>query len=177
MSNTSTWRPLEKPSSVCVITLVALSALALLLRLSYVRVTKVNAPIRADAQQYVVYAWNVLQHGTFSRSPPGEIPTADSFRSPGYPLFVALALAISGQSFYSTVLYAQSIIGALVVPLTYALGRFFLPRWGALVAAADGNAVWCHRFIIDAHLLLWIPYWKDAVFYLGWIRFRMLLPH
>ena len=137
ISNTTTWQRLTRPASACIITLIVLGALALLLRVSYVRVTKVNAPIRADAHQYVVYAWNVLHRGTFSQSIPGETLTADSFRSPGYPLFIALALSIGGpQYLYPIVLYAQAIVGALAVPLTYALGRFFLPRWGALLAAA-----------------------------------------
>lgn len=113
---------------------------AFLLRLGYVHSTVVVDPFRSDAREYVIYANNLLNHGTFSRD-TSIPPEPDSFRAPGYPALVALALWIAGDdrpadenAFYPFLLRVQALLGALMVPLTYLLGRRFLPNWGALVA-------------------------------------------
>ncbi len=117
--------------------LLVLTATALLLRVAYLQQTKIDRPIRADARQYYHYGWNLWRHRTFSPTSPEEHPVPDSNRSPGYPLLIAAALWIGGeQNYYEIVRYAQAVIGALMVPATFLLGRTFLPRWAALAAAA-----------------------------------------
>ncbi|MCH2173226.1 glycosyltransferase family 39 protein [Myxococcota bacterium] len=110
------------------------------LRLDYVQSTVVVDPFRSDAREYVIYASNLLTHGTFSRDLTVP-PEPDSFRAPGYPALVAMALWIAGDdrpgdenAFYPFLLRIQAVLGALLVPLTYLLGCRFLPKWGALVA-------------------------------------------
>jgi 4-amino-4-deoxy-L-arabinose transferase-like glycosyltransferase len=56
-------------------------------------------------------------------------------RTPLYPLFLALCYWIFGHSF-ETVLYVQSFVGALVVPLTFLLSRRFTGPKTSLCAAA-----------------------------------------
>ncbi|WP_043738935.1 hypothetical protein [Thioalkalivibrio nitratireducens] len=61
--------------------------------------TEVVAPaIRADARDYVLYAWNFKHFGVYSRSAtgiaareagaPSVVPPPDAVRTPGYPLFL-----------------------------------------------------------------------------------------
>lgn len=56
-------------------------------------------------------------------------------RTPLYPLFLALCYWIFGRSF-DTVLYVQSFVGVLVVPLTFLLARRFTGTKTSLCAAA-----------------------------------------
>ncbi|MBT7085084.1 MAG: hypothetical protein HN737_00835 [Desulfobacterales bacterium] len=109
-------------------------ALALQLRIQYVNKTIVNIPVRADARQYLVYAYNLF-NGTFSKDIPNnsEILHPDSFRSPGYPLFIVLVYSLGGDT--KTVVYAQAVLSALAVLITFGIGIQFLPLWGAFFAS------------------------------------------
>jgi 4-amino-4-deoxy-L-arabinose transferase-like glycosyltransferase len=116
--------------------LVLLAITALLLRVQYVTETVIDQPIRADAAQYVLYGYNLSHFGVYSKSLPSESPQPDSFRSPGYPLLIAISFLIGDEkSFYPIMLLTQAISGAALVPLTYALGSLFLPVWASLGAA------------------------------------------
>jgi 4-amino-4-deoxy-L-arabinose transferase-like glycosyltransferase len=114
---------------------------AFLLRLEYNRVTEGDNPVRADARQYVIYGFNLAHHGTFSQDAPSRLPGAkppvpDSFRSPGYPLFLAGVFLLGDErGFLERALLAQAVVGALLVPLTCLLGLSFLPAWAAAGAA------------------------------------------
>lgn len=110
-------------------------AIALQIRIQYVNQTVVAIPIRADARQYVVYAYNLF-NGTFSKDFPNgsAIPRPDSFRSPGYPLFIVLIFALGGDT--DTVVYAQAVLSALTVLITFGIGIQFLPLWGSVFASA-----------------------------------------
>ena len=129
--------------NLVVLLLLVVTTAALLLRLAYLHQTKIDRPIRADAFQYCLYGWNLWQHQTFSVSLPDQTPVPDSNRAPGYPLLIAAALWIAGEdnldqaliSAVPIILYAQAVIGALMVPVTFLLGRAFLSRWAALAAA------------------------------------------
>lgn len=100
--------------------------LALFIRIQYINTTVIAKPIVADAKQYVTYGYNLVIHGTYSKDYT-EKPPPDSFRSPGYPLFIALAYYTCGtQGYYSIVIYVQIILSSLLVLLTYYLGSFFM---------------------------------------------------
>ena len=89
-----------------------------------------------DAKQYIEYAHNLVQHGVFSRSASAIHRQPDSFRSPGYPLFIAFMMWMGGErSYLPIIVYSQAVLSALLVPLTYLAGTFFLPYYGALIAA------------------------------------------
>lgn len=110
----------------------------LALRWSFVAHGEVLAPLRADAGQYAQYASNLLEHGVHSLSTQNP-PPPDSYRSPGYPLFLALCRLLGGGSWHELALALQVALGAATVLACYRLARSFLsfaPALGAAVACA-----------------------------------------
>jgi 4-amino-4-deoxy-L-arabinose transferase-like glycosyltransferase len=115
--------------------LLFIFSIALLIRLQYINQTIILKPIVADAKQYVAYGYNLYTHGIYSKQIT-DTPAPDSFRSPGYPMFIALAMLFGGdQGYYTIVIFSQVILGSLTVLLTYWLGTFFIRRQYALLAA------------------------------------------
>jgi len=91
--------------------------------------------LQADSQQYLNYAYNLAERGTFSVKFSQEPAVPDSLRSPGYPLFVAAVYKIWGkEAFFPKVMELQTVLGAATVLLTYLIGTMFLPFWGAAAA-------------------------------------------
>lgn len=121
---------------ITILLVCLISVIALFIRVQYVNHTSIYRPIRADARQYVLYGYNLAHHGTFSQEFPASAPSPDSFRSPGYPMVIALAFLLGGeQGYYPIVIYCQVVLSTLLVPLTFFLGLRFLPPWGSLAAA------------------------------------------
>lgn len=138
------------PMALLIITLFAFA-----LRWYYVSTAVVYEPLRGDARQYFSYAWNLVHHGTFSKSPPGAVSVLpDNYRDPGYPLFLAIwmkALGV-GNAWYATVLLCQALLGALTVTAAVQLGKHWLStRWA--IGAGLLMAVWPHSIAIDGYLL------------------------
>jgi len=118
------------------ILIILFLALALIIRLLFVDQLVLPKPIRADARDYLIYAYNLVNHGTYSKEYPAEKPQPDAWRSPGYPLVVALAVLIGGlKHSYSIMIYFQVVISSFCVLVTYSLGRRLMPNWAALSAA------------------------------------------
>lgn len=141
------------------VSVAACFGVGLLLRVAYLAHVDFQTPIRSDARQYVVYGYNLVAHGTFSKELAAADPTPDSFRSPGFPALIALAVASTGDGaladpddFLPRVLAIQALLSALLAPLTYALGRRFLPA-GAALAAAGGVALSPHLVTLSGYLL------------------------
>ena len=100
--------------------LFAITLLALVLRVYYVRTAVVDHPVRGDATQYYAYAWNLSQHGVFAKDAPGAATiTPDNYRDPGYPLFLSVWMKALGSAdaWYAAVLLCQALLGALAVIL------------------------------------------------------------
>lgn len=116
---------------LCILTLVTF-----LFRLSYNWTTK--PPIRADAGQYVMYAYNLNEYGVFSLE-NSPTPSPDSFRSPGYPLLLAAVLKFTKNpaEFYESTRLIQALMGTLMVPLIFYVAVLL----GASVLAAIGAAL------------------------------------
>ena len=116
----------------------------------------VNQPnVRADAVEYYHYASNLAAHGVFSKAQPGTNPlVGDSFRDPGYPVFLAGWLKVFGQwdSWYAAVLLSQALLSALTVVLMLALTRHWMPM-GWLAGAGVLMAVWPHSVAMSSYLL------------------------
>lgn len=113
-------------------------AIALALRWGYVASSTVQNPLRADAGQYAQYAKNLVEHGVYSLSTAAP-PAPDSFRSPGYPLFLALCREIAGERWLALALVLQVALGAATVWLVYRVARqhfSFAPSLAAAVGAA-----------------------------------------
>lgn len=125
------------PSKTFTISLLILVfTTSLLIRLYYVDSTVLIKPLRADARQYIIYGYNIAFHQTFSMEYPSDNPSPDSFRSPGYPLLVALSFIVGGENnFYDALRYLQIFLSALVPLLTYFIGIMFLPFIWSIGAA------------------------------------------
>jgi 4-amino-4-deoxy-L-arabinose transferase-like glycosyltransferase len=135
--------------------LFSLTLFALALRWYYASTAVVLNPVRGDAVQYYSYAWNLVHHGIFSKDAPGSsVIHPDSYRDPGYPLFLALWMKALGSAsaWYASVLLCQALLGALTVTLATQLGRYWLsPRWA--MCAGLLMAVWPHSIAINGYLL------------------------
>jgi len=126
--------------------LAAIVIAAFMLRYAYVRTAVVDDPLRGDAWQYFCYAWNLLNHGTFSLARPlSPVVTPDSFRDPGYPAFLAglMALRGTGPAVYDAILFTQCVLGTATVGLCMSLARRYR---GMAAAVATGVllAFWPH---------------------------------
>ena len=133
----------------------ALTMLGLALRLFYLWAAQVDAPIRGDVLGYWNYAWNLADHATFSGSKPDGGPIApDSFRGPGYPLFLALCIKVAGVPEHAlrVAQIAQVFVGTALVPLAIILARSWLERPAALVAGLL-VALWPHLIVFSSTLL------------------------
>lgn len=138
------------PAALALLTLCAFA-----LRWYYVSTAMVIHPVRGDATQYYAYAWNLLHHGIFSKSPPDSlIVVADNYRDPGYPVFLAIWMKLlgTGSSWYAAVLLSQALLGALTVTLVTQLGRHWLPAGWCLGAGAL-MAIWPHSVTSSSFLL------------------------
>jgi hypothetical protein len=133
---------------------------ALAIRLYYVThvvmFQPVNAPgAKGNAVQYYNYARNLVQHGVFSADPIGTMhPIGDSFRDPGYPVFLAAWMEIFPQwdNWYAAVIFSQAVLSAGTVVLWLAIGRRWMPSsW--LFMAGLLMAVWPHSISMSSHLL------------------------
>jgi 4-amino-4-deoxy-L-arabinose transferase-like glycosyltransferase len=135
--------------------LFAITLFALALRWYYVSTALVLNPVRGDAIQYFAYAWNLAHHGVFAMNPPGAtVFTPDSYRDPGYPLFLAAWMTVfgTGDVWYAAVLLCQALLGALTVTLATQLGRLWLsPRWAA--GAGLLMSIWPHSIVSNGFLL------------------------
>jgi hypothetical protein len=130
--------------------------LALGLRLWFVTAGSVQDAVqRSDSFAYVKYALNLAHSQVYSMSTPGSGPLLpDSFRDPGYPVFLAALLLLLGftQKWYAAVLGLQAVLGALTAGLTVRIARRWLPA-GAALGAGALVAIWPHNVAFTAFLL------------------------
>jgi 4-amino-4-deoxy-L-arabinose transferase-like glycosyltransferase len=133
---------------VCLITL-----LALFLRGAYIENTVIVNPITRDAREYIRYGYNLAYQGVFSQDTDSQPPHPDSFRSPGYPMLIALSFLIGGEErFYPLLIYSQAVFSTLLVPMTFLLALRMLSIWAAF-AAACFTAISPHLIAITSYAL------------------------
>ena len=137
--------------------LFAILALALGFRVHTVLSTVVDIPLRADAGEYFFYAYNLNHFGTFSKSAAGytknKQPESDAYRTPGYPLF--LALFVDGkvtEKMLTHILVAQAFLSTLVVYLTYLFCRKIFSASQALIISLL-TAISPHMININTYIL------------------------
>jgi len=135
--------------------LAAIVIIGLEFRLHSVISTVVDHPIRADAKDYLAYAYNIRYLYTYSRNLSSNTDTLspDALRSLGYPLFVSLFLdkRVSYKAVFH-VLVTQALLSTLVILLTYAV---FFTILGAPIAllAALLTAFSPHLITVNVYLL------------------------
>lgn len=155
--------------------LVFVALLALLLREWFVLATHVESPIRGDIVQYMAYAWNIVEHQTFSMTHAAQgAPVPDSFRGPGYPLFLAIPLAIAGGDgpWYPMALQLQVVLSTLTCVLTVLCARYAMPAGWAL-ASGVLMAAWPHHIAATGVLLSEIVFGFSLMLAL-WLNLRAL---
>jgi len=129
----------RKWGAIIVFTIIVISAL--MLRIGHIHIllnghSLNDAPIHADARQYVKYGYNLVYNNLYSMDFPSKQPVPDAYRSPGYPLLIALCMSIAdGLGFIPVLLYIQAVLGTLTVILTYLLAKHFMSNNLAFVAA------------------------------------------
>lgn len=137
-----------------------IGSFALGIRLYYVTHAVVFQPANlpnahGDAVEYYNYARNLFKYGIFSRDPLGALPpVSDSFRDPGYPVFLAAWMMVFPQwdSWYAAVLFAQAALGAWTVLLWLQIGRRCMPP-GWLAAAGMIMAIWPHSVAMSSDIM------------------------
>lgn len=147
--------------------------LAIVVRWYFVTHTQVYQPLDrpgdpVDAIEYYRYAWNIVHHHLFSQAAANTPdPMADSYRDPGYPLFLAafMWLTNSYEQWYGTVLLAHALLGGVSVACMVLALRDALPRW-MLAFVALAMALWPHSISMTAYMLtenLTAPLWAMAI--------------
>ena len=167
----------EQPKSLVGFPLgvVFVTLLAVLLREWYVLVTQVDAPIRGDIVQYMAYAWNLLEHQTFSMTHVASgLPPPDAFRGPGYPLFLAVPLGLArGEGpWYPLALQMQVALAALTCTLTAVCARRAVSAGWAVLAGLL-LAVWPHHIAATGTLLSEVVFGFSLMLAL-WLNLRAL---
>lgn len=85
-----------------------------------------------DSTEYYQIARNVAARGIFSQAtePPY---TPDTWRTPGYPLFLALIMKFGGES-ETVLVMVQQVLGVINVFLVFLVARFYMSERRACVA-------------------------------------------
>lgn len=141
------------------IVLAAILALSAYLQYTVVTQSVVTMGMSSDASDYFSYAYNLRNHGIYSKQvtwageqPPGGVQP-DSLRTPGYPLFLlAIPGLDSGSTWLMKVERVQAVLAVVSVLLVYLLSRRFLAPAGALAAALI-TAISPHLAVLSTHLL------------------------
>jgi hypothetical protein len=121
--------------------IIGVFTFGLYLRIEMTDKTVVYKPIRADAQEYYLYAYNLAKYGVYSRQlPPRQdkdyAPLPDAHRTPGYSLFLLPFIKISPLlKMINVVVLIQAVISALTILAAFCLFQSFLSRPWALASA------------------------------------------
>ena len=127
--------------TLCKVLLVGMVVmLAAQLRFGAVANTVVDTPVRADARDYVTYAYNLRHSGVYSSArdgiaDPQTRPAPDAVRAPGYPLALTMFIERVTASELAKITSIQALVSTLVVLLTYFICVQVVPWALALVAS------------------------------------------
>ncbi|WP_353572303.1 glycosyltransferase family 39 protein [Candidatus Albibeggiatoa sp. nov. BB20] len=127
-------------SKVAMLALFIIFVLGLMLRLQAVIFTEVDTPVRADAQKYVLYAYNLEVFGIYTHSKEGVLGNPEQLKpdalvTPGYPLFLSLFLDQDlSQNQYEAVLLTQAILSALVIIFAYIIFAELGYMWALFIS-------------------------------------------
>lgn len=128
------------PSHLIVLAVILLVAFDL--RIQSVTHSIVDAPIRGDAGEYLLYGYNLKYFGTYSKSDTlfnkTQIPPEpDAMRAPAYGIFVSLFLSNPLQNKdISGITLAQAFLSTAAVLMVFLICRKILPIPYALGATA-----------------------------------------
>jgi hypothetical protein len=118
----------------------------------------VPPPVRADAGDYFMYAYNLWHNRVYSRDfasldNPQAVVAPDAVRSPGYPLFLYLFMGVGHPGdIIARVFFSQVMLSSLTVGIGFLLFRRILPLFWA-AAAALLTAFSPHLIVMTDYLL------------------------
>lgn len=133
--------------------LVVLTSVGAFLRLTAVEQTNVDRPLRADALEYYLTAYNLRHGGIYSRSPgvlvnPPAKVVPDAYRPPGVPLLIAAVM--TQRSGPAEVVHRMQIIniflGMATVAAIFVTAAAILPLSAAIVV---GLLVACSPHLVS----------------------------
>ncbi|MGK0432100.1 MAG: hypothetical protein ACJA0V_001237 [Planctomycetota bacterium] len=114
-------RPAERAVLVSIVLIVAAAA-----RVAFVVGADVPRALCVDSAEYAQYAHNLVEHGVYSMS-KDPAPLPDSFRSPGFPLFLACCRLVGGESgWFDLARWLQVVLSTLTVLFSFRLARQFV---------------------------------------------------
>lgn len=140
-------RPAERAVLISIVVVIAAA-----LRIAFVTGADVQSPLRVDAGQYAQYAHNLVEHGVYSLSKE-PAPAPDSFRSPGFPLFLAMCRVLGGENgWYDLARWLQIVLSTATVFLSYRLARQFVSFapavFGTVLVALSPHLVVAPAFVL-----------------------------
>lgn len=120
---------------------VCILALAAWFRIVAVEDTVIDHPIRNDAAQYYLSAYNLVFYGIYTKSParlkdPGAPLSPDSYRYPGLPLVIAVFMKDwpNHQKIMHHIQMVNVVVGVAAVGLVFFAASLALPAWAAFGA-------------------------------------------
>jgi 4-amino-4-deoxy-L-arabinose transferase-like glycosyltransferase len=133
----------------------------LYLRFEMANKTVIYQPIRADAKEYYLYAYNLAKYGVYSKQYPRQIedytPVPDAHRTPGYSLFLLPFIKISPPlKMVGVVVITQAIISALTILTAFVFFKSFLKGpWalgGAVLVAISPHLIAFNIYMLTESL-------------------------
>jgi 4-amino-4-deoxy-L-arabinose transferase-like glycosyltransferase len=161
---------------IAAIIVLIVFAIGFYLRSESIWGTQVDKPIRADAKEYFIYAYNMQKHHTYSKqvdsvADPDIRPVPDAFRTPGYPIFLALSGKIEPNlRTVNKILVRQMILSFFTLIIAYFYFRkMYAPHWAAgacFMLALSPHLIVSNSYILTETLfcfLLVLVCWVYAV--------------
>lgn len=136
--------------------LVCIIVLGFQMRLQVISQTEIENPVIADAQKYVLYAYNLTNFGIYTYADNGikghpEQLKPDALITPGYPLFLSVFI---GNGFTPSQYYVTLLSQALLSTLTILFSYFLFLRLGKGWALLASLLVACSPHLINMNVYL-----------------------
>jgi hypothetical protein len=149
--------------SVLIVLIVLIAAFGLHLRIAMVGNSEVVGPLRADASEYYLTAYNLAKNGVYTMSDarlknPGAVLRPDNFRWPGQPLLVAAFMGDWPEHMLIVhkIQWVNIIAGTLTLILIGVAAAAVFPAWAALTVVAL-TAISPHLIALTIYVLTETP--------------------
>jgi hypothetical protein len=146
--------------------------MGLYLRYESVSNTVVVHPLRADARDYFMYAYNLRHKEVYSRDATSLQksdfrPAPDAARSPGYPIFLsAFVNGLPNKDMLDRIVLSQALLSTITLLFSFLFLRSFLTAFwagaGSLLVALSPHLIVANSYILTETLfcfLLVLTWW------------------
>lgn len=156
----------KKSSFLVLLVLILIIISGFYLRCESVLRTEVINPLRADAGQYFMYAYNLRHKHTYSHQVgnPKDLESPvkpDAVRSPGYPLFLSIFVTdLPNTRMINLILFSQVVISTLTIFVAFLLFEKVLsPLWSlgiAFLVALSPHLIVSNSYILSETLFCFL---------------------